>query len=298
MQRVASLGRQVALAWLAAALCAQALHAGRAAQAPAAAPVGPSSISAGQSPISVAAAKAQELGVAASAARSETSGLRAILANSQAENGVEDASKAAASLQGVEPQVVAMELGANQSLARATAAEAKLEALLHAVPHRAAAAAAQAAQQEVEKLSAEANAYFQKLDAAATPHFAVTQDVGDKLVAAAEARKPYDAAKNRISEIAHRYNEAAGTLASQTQELVSQAFEAANRAVDMQKSGSEQAAKAGMSQAWQLMREARIKKHEARAARRFAESVNAVVPSYVKASQMAAENVLGSAVSR
>jgi len=244
-----------------------------------------------------AAANAQERGVAASMARSKTSGLRAGLAERESTKLADTAAQSAAGMAGVADQILAMEAEANASAAEALDAKVKLKGLLETVPQRAELAAAKAAEQEVKRLSEEANHYFQQIDEAATANFPRMPSIANKLEEAAEARKPYDEGKKAVSEVARRYNEAAIKLASQTQTLVSQAFEEANRAVESQREGSTQAARQGMAQAWQTMQLAKIKKHEARAARRFAESVNSVVPSYVKGAQMAVENVLGIASS-
>lgn len=183
-----------------------------------------------------------------------------------------------------------IETQAQESLQQALVINKQVQALLPGVEQKAYAAGRVAAESEVRRLAAEAKGYFGTLkaqfDDLAQPQ------VDPKVEALRAAAQPYYDEELRLKTLVKHYSEQAVTAVAQAQRLAASAHAIAAKAGNEQEVNQTYMAHAHMNQAQSTIVAAAERQDLARGIQRLAESMNAALPGYQQAQQMALDHTL------
>jgi len=201
------------------------------------------------------------------------------------------ASRARAAAEDVEPPVAvqpktkADEVQAEQELEEALKVSKKAQALLVDVEERAYAAGRTAAEGQIRHLDAEAKEYFRSLEAEFKSLEVPTPD--PKTEALLKAARPYYDAEMKLQAMVKHYNDQAVEAVYQAQRLATRARMMAAQAVTEQSMGQTNAAQRDMVKAHMTIGAAEERRGLAGNVQRLASNLNAAVPGYHQATEMA-----------
>lgn len=225
----------------------------------------------------------------ATEARAASSQLRASIASQQASAVAMATSEQSLSNKNIVADVTAWEKKASAALAQALQSEEKAKALSAAKTEEAYEAARKAAEKEIAALEKEADAYYQSLLDKLAMLGKPTKDA--RADAMAKAAEPYIKVQLRVADLVLNYNTKATETAIAAQTMVNQAFVLARDANFEQANGNAEMAQRKMIMAHQLVVQANMQEATAKNVRKLAASLNASIPSYQKAAEMAAIHV-------
>lgn len=226
----------------------------------------------------------------ATEARAATSQLRAAAARKVAQASSKETQDKGTATMAIAPQAKLLESQTEQALAAAKSFEEKAKQLINGVEKRAYDSARAAAEQEVAGMEKESSAYYSSLEAELA---ALKNPAPDPAAAAAaKAAQPYIDTVLRVGALVLHYQLKVEEMAVASNSLTATAQALAGQAQIEQANGDWQMAQRHMIQAHNVIGLANVKKSDALKVRKLAESLNAAIPNYQKAAQMAAIHTL------
>jgi len=183
------------------------------------------------------------------------------------------------------PEAAAEEAKAAEDLRKAREVKKKVEAVVAGEEQRAYVAARTAAEQEVQKLEGEGASYFNTL---LQQLRLLNQPQPDlKAEALAKAQQPFIDLETRAQQMVKDYIEQSDKMVGQARSLVGQAMATAQRAQLEQARGFTGVAQQHMMQAHMIVPVADEARRRATNLHTLAEEINAAIPRYQQAGQMA-----------
>lgn len=226
----------------------------------------------------------------ATEARSVTSQIRAQEAAKKSTQHASEATSSTDTSLPYVPPVLKTKEAIDKAVVDARAVEVEVKEMVNETYALAYDSAHAAAEAKVKVLEAEAAAYWKELLAKLAAMANAPKDAAAE--AAAKAAEPYFKLQLRTAEIVAHYNLEASTLIATAKQMVALSFKLANEANYEQANGGAEMALRKMMQAHTLVNDANLKKDQAKKIYKLAQSLNASIPSYMNAAQMAAIHVL------